>query len=279
MPTMPTTPISKVAQPPDYWPMFEAYHRVREPVYRAIIADSGMAPNDLILDAACGNAFYSRLIADVLGADVRIVAADRNPALLHSQPDPGLAILRCQSDVEQAGLQHRTFDAIWLCRSMHAALDPLWRLCALASLLRPGGRMIVIENDLAHCPILSWPADFERRVQEAHYQLLKSRCADGSSIERYHAARHLSTWLAQAGLRQVSVHTYAVEDVAPMAADVEKYWKLAMDYLGNLIQPFLSLEDRQAYSRAFDPESSDYLLRRAGFYCLEPITVACGIAP
>lgn len=279
MPTLPTTPIAKVAQPPDYWPVFDLYHRVREPVYRAIIADSGMASKDLILDAACGDAFYSRLMAEVLGPDVRIVAIDRNLALLHSQPDPGPAILRCQSDVEQVGLWHSTFDAIWLCRSMHAALDPLRRLCALASLLRPGGRLIVIENDLAHCPILSWPADFERRVREAHYQFLQSRGTGVSSIERYYAARHLSTWLGQAGLRQVSVHTYAVEDVAPMAADVEKYWKLALDYLGNLIQPFLSLEDQQAFARAFDPESCDYLLRRPGFYCLEPITVACGIAP
>jgi SAM-dependent methyltransferase len=267
------------AEVPDYWPLFEAYHRVREPVYRAIVADAHLAADAVMLDAACGDAFYSRLIADMLGRDAHIVAVDRNPALLRSQSIPDRAILLCYGDLEQIGLKHGAFDVIWLCRSMHAALDPLRRLSALVPLLRPGGKLIVIENDLAHCPILSWPADFEGRIQAALHQHLHSRSPDGASIERYHAGRHLPAWLKQVGLRHVSIHTYPVEDVAPMTDDVETYWKLAMDYLGKLIWPFLSPGDRRAYSRAFDPESPDYLLDRPGFYCLEPITVGCGTAP
>jgi len=264
---------------PDYWPVFEAYHRVREPVYRAIIADAQLAPDALILDAGCGDAFYARLIADVLGPGARIVAVDRNPALLQPRIERDPAIRVCLNDLERAGLKRGAFDAIWSCRALHSALDPLRRLSALAALLRSGGRLIVIENDLAHSPILSWPADFERRIRDAHDRLLSSRSPDGASIERYHAARHLPAWLSQIGLRAVSIRTTVVEDVAPMAADVEAYWKLSMDYLGNLIQPFLSAEDRLAYSRVFDLESPDYLLRHPGFYAMELIAVACGTAP
>jgi len=152
-------------------------------------------------------------------------------------------------------------------------------LSALVPLLRSGGRLIVIENDLAHCPILPWPARFESRIQAALHQCLERRCPDGVSIERYHAARHLVAWLDQVGLRQISIRTYLAEDVAPLTNEVEAYWKLAMDYLGHLIQPFLAPEDWQAYSRAFDPQSQDYMLTNPGFYGLEPITVGCGIAP
>ena len=264
---------------PDYWPVFEAYHRVREPVYRAIIADAQLAPDALILDAGCGDAFYARLIADVLGPGARIVAVDRNPALLQPRIERDPAIRVCLNDLERAGLKRGAFDAIWSCRALHSALDPLRRLSALAALLRSGGRLIVIENDLAHSPILSWPADFERRIRDAHDRLLNGRSPDGRSIERYYAARHLPAWLGQVGLRRISIRTTVVEDVAPMAADVEAYWKLSMDYLGNLIQPFLSAEDRLAYSRAFDPESPDYLLRAPGFYGMELLAVACGTAP
>lgn len=264
---------------PDYWPVLKVYHRVREPVYRDILAKSGIGPNDRVLDAGCGDAFYGRLMIDVLGCDLRIVGLDHNPALLPSPGDPDPAIQLCLGDLEQIGLRQGAFDAVWLCRSMHSASDPLRRLAALAPLLRPGGRLIVIENDLAHSQVLSWPAAFEARVQRALLEHLQNACPAGESIERYYAARHLPQWLGRIGLCAVSVHTYSVEDVAPMAREVEAYWRLAMSYLGDRIRPFLSGEDWQTYSQAFDAESSEYRLNQPGFYCRESITVACGRAP
>ncbi len=272
-----TAPVS------DYWPLADAYHCARERLFRRIIADAVRAPiqGALILDAGCGDAFYSRLLADVLGPGTRIVAVDRNPASLavsrsHTLPP---TIHGCLTDLEQAGLRPGVFDVIWLCRAMHSALDPLRRLAALAPLLRPGGQLIVIENDFAHHPILSCPADFGHRIIEAHHQYLKSRCADGTSLERYHAARHLPQWLAQVGLQEICFHTYVSEDVAPMTGEVELYWQLFLGWLGCRIWPFLSPDEQQMYLRAFVPTSPDYLLRRPGFYGLELTTVVCGTAP
>lgn len=266
-------------QAPDYRSLLRAYHRAREPLYRQIIADAHLAPTALILDAGCGDCFYSRLIADALGPDVRIIGVDRSPIALRFQFNSDRAIQLCQSNLERAGLRSGAFDAIWLCRTMHSAPDPPGRLAALVPLLRPGGKLIVVENDLAHYPIFSWPADFEHRLQLARYQYLKSRCNDGASLERYYSGRHLPTWLAQAGLQQIAIHTYVSEDVAPMSDTVETYWRLFMAWQGDRMGQFLSDEDRQAYARASDPESSDYLLRCPGFYCLELTTVASGTAP
>lgn len=266
------------AQVPDYWPLMDLHHRVREPLYREIIADAQLPPDALILDAGCGDAFYSRLLADVLGPDARIVAVDYNISLLRSCPCPD-SVRLCLSDMEQSGFQHGAFDAVWLCRSMHSAPNPLRRVSALAALLRPGGRLIVVENDFAHYPGLSLPGDFGRRIRLAHHQYLTSRHADGSSLERYHASRHLPAWLGHAGLRRVTMRRYVTKDVGPMADEVESYWRLFIDWLGNRVWPFLSPEERQAYSRAFDPESPDYQLHRPGFCCLEPTTVVCGLAP
>jgi SAM-dependent methyltransferase len=259
--------------------MLKAYHHAREELYRAIITDCRLPPTALLLDAACGDAFYSDLIADILGPQARIVAADCNLATLRSRPLPTTNIQPCLTDVERAGLRPGAFDVVWMCRSMHSVIDPQQRVTALAALLRPGGRLIVIENDLAHCPIFAWPADFEQRVQQALDRFLQQQCLNGAAIERYYASRHLPAWLARAGLRHITLHTYPVEDVVPLADAVERYWRLWMGLRGSMIRPFLLSADWQAYSHAFDPESPDYVLSQPGFYCLEPTTVAWGIAP
>ena len=196
---------------PDYWPMQQAYHQVRAPIFRRIVADMQLAPDALILDAGCGDAFYSQLLVDVLGTGVHVVAVDRNLGLLAVPVtcDTG-AVSHCLSDFARAGLRRCCFDTIWLCRSLHSTPDPLQHISSLAHLLRPGGKLIVVENDLAHCPVLSWPGDFEHRLQAALYQMLKSTTQNGASIERYFAARHLPVWLRQAGLGEISIRTYMV---------------------------------------------------------------------
>ena len=264
---------------PDYWPQFEAYHRVREPVYHTIIANAELPGNALILDAACGDAFYSRLLSRILGKTARILALDIDPVLLQLHRDDNAAVHLCIGDVEQAGLARQTFDAIWLHRAMHSTRDPLHRLSTLARLLRRGGKLIVIENDLAHYPILSWPVEFEQDFRQALYQLFKSRCDGKAPVARYYAARHLPDWLLQIGMRQIHAHTYVVEDIAPMPPDIETYWRLYMTDLCNAIKPYLDTEVWQTYAHAFDPQSPYYLLNQPGFYALELISVVCGIAP
>jgi SAM-dependent methyltransferase len=265
-------------QLPDYWSMLKAYHHAREGLYRTIITDCRLPPAALILDAACGDAFYSDLLATIIGPQARIVAADYNLATLRSHPLPIAGVQPCLTDVERAGLRPGSFDVVWMCRSMHSVIDPQQRVAALAALLRPGGRLIVIENDLAHCPILAWPVDFEQHVQQALDRFFQQQCSNGASIDRYYASRHLPAWLAHAGLRHITLLTYPVEDVVPLADDVETYWRLWMNLRGSMIRPFLSSTDWQTYSHAFDPDSPDYVLNRPGFYCIEPTTVACGIA-
>ena len=264
---------------PDYWPLLTAYHGVREALYRTIITDARLAADTRILDAGCGDAFYSQLLADLLGPGARIVALDHNPDLLRARPNLAPSVHLCLSDLAWPGLQRAAFDAVWLCRTMHSAPDPVGRLAALAPLLRPGGRLIVIENDTAHDPILSLPAEFERRLREARVQYEKSRCLDGASPDRYHAARYLAAWLTQVGLQAVAVRTYVSEDVAPLDEPAEVYWRALMAWQGVCLMPFLSPADQAAYRRAFDPASPDYLLSSPGFHCLELTTVAWGIRP
>lgn len=262
---------------PEYWPLFQAYHRVREPLYRTIIQDADLGTGGWVLDAGCGDAFYSRLLSNVLGPRQRIVAIDLNPALLTSLRMEGDRVLRCLTDLERPGLRPGSFCAVWLARAMYSARDPVARLAALLPLLRPGGKLVVIENDLPHTPILSWPAEFERRILDARYKFLQSHSTQGWSPDRFRAASHLPAWLEAVGLGDVSMRTYVSEDVAPLSPELEHYWQLAMEWDGRLIRAFLSPDDWRTYRQAFDPASPDYVLQRPGFHLLELTAVAVGV--
>ena len=265
-------------QLPRYWPTQKAYHHA----WRASTVESSLIavyhlPREFST-AACGDAFYSDLLSAVVGPQARIVAADSNLATLGSRPVSSTGVQRCLTDVERAGLRLGSFDVVWMCRSMHSATDPQRRVTALAASLRPG-RLIVIENDPFHCSIPAWPSDFERRVQRALDRRLQQRCGNG---HRSVGTMRLATcpdWLGTpAGLCQITVLTYPVEDVVPLADDVERYWQLWMNLRGEMIWPFLSSADRRAYSRAFDPDSREYVLRKPG--CVVMIRRrSCAVSP
>ena len=176
---------------PRYWPAQQAYHHARADLYRRIIADCRLPPPTLILDAACGDAFYSDLLASMVGPRARVLAADFNLAALRSRPFSSAGVMRCLTDVEQAGLRS-SFDVVWMCRSMHSAADPQQRVSALAGLLRPGGRLIVVENDPFHCSIPAWSAEFER-TKSSSTQWNGSFSGAAATVHRSIATRPLAT--------------------------------------------------------------------------------------
>lgn len=264
---------------PDYWPLMVAYHQAREPLYRGIIRDLGLAPDVRLLDAGSGDGFYSQMLSSLLGPAAQIVALDCDRGLLklawHWAPN----VHRCLGDLEHPALAPASFDAIWLCRSLYSALNPRARLAALVPLLKPDGKIIVVENDTAHYPMLPWRAEFEHRLRDARLCYERSRCPDQSTGERYKAASHMARWLHELGLVHLAVHTYVSEDLAPLDPKVEAYWKVFLAWDANILRPYLSAADAAEYCAAFDPSSPAYLFSKPGCYCLELTTVAVAVWP
>ena len=264
---------------PDYWPWLIAYHRVREPLYRRIIQDLQLAPEARVLDAGSGDGFYSQLLASLLGPVAQIVAFDNNLGQLQAACDLAPNVLRCAGDLEQLPLTPSAFDAVWLCRSMHAARDPVGLLGDLAQLLRPGGKLVVVENDTAHYPILPLPGDFEGRLRDARLRYEHERCGNRHLAARYKAGRYLARWLRQVGLVELTVHTLVSEDLAPLTPEVEAYWRLFLSWDAARLEPYLSAADAATYRALFDPVSSQYLFSSPGCYVVELTTVAWASRP
>ena len=150
-------------------------------LYRRIIADCRLPPRSSSMPrVATPSTATSWHRCSVRGTRPRCRLRPRRASI---SPFSSAGVMRCLTDVEQAGLRS-SFDVVWMCRSMHSAADPQQRVSALAGLLRPGGRLIVVENDPFHCSIPAWSAEFERRVQHAVERLLQRRCSNGASIDR-----------------------------------------------------------------------------------------------
>ena len=96
---------------PGYWPWMVAYHRVREPLYRGIIRDLQLAPTARVLDAGSGDAFYSQMLASLLGPGAQIIAYDCDLNLLKTACDSAPNVYRCLGDLEQSCLLPGSFDA------------------------------------------------------------------------------------------------------------------------------------------------------------------------
>ena len=80
-------------------------------------------------------------------------------------------------------------------------------------------------------------------------------------------------------MQRITTRTYPVDDVVPFSDAVETSWRAWMTWCGDVTRPFLSHADRIALSRAADPVSPEYVLRRPGVTCTDPTTVAWGVAP
>jgi SAM-dependent methyltransferase len=257
----------------------DAYHEARLSLFDELFTDACLPAEGNILDAGAGDGYYSHLLADRLGPAAHVIAADHNGALLRvlRPPTPNVSRLLC--DLDQLPLAPGSLNAIWHCRSMHSATNPVALLAGLVPLLRPGGRLVVIENNTAHSPILPLPPYFERRLREARYAYEQSACRLECRPERYAAGPFLTLWLAQAGLVDVWAHTYTTEDFSPLPVPVAQYWQQFLDWEGSRVWPFLAEEDQAVYRRLLGSDSPEYLLAHPGVYCLELTTMAIASRP
>jgi 2-polyprenyl-3-methyl-5-hydroxy-6-metoxy-1,4-benzoquinol methylase len=107
-------------------------------VLRALPDDVGR-----VLDVGCGDGLLARQLngkaAEVLGLDRsgHILAAANTAA-------PGAGVSYLQGDVLAAPLRPESFDAVVSVAALHH-MDPAAGLSAMRALLRPGGRLLVVD--------------------------------------------------------------------------------------------------------------------------------------
>lgn len=105
------------------------------------------------LELGSGEGAFTQALADVLGpAGASIVAVDRDARALHAAAEalahrfPGTAVTTTTGDFTR-GLPRGPFDGVLAANSLHFVRDRRAVLAAIRTVLRPGGRLVVVEYD------------------------------------------------------------------------------------------------------------------------------------
>jgi hypothetical protein len=112
------------------------------------------------------------------------------------------------------------------------------------------------------------------KVLTATSQALRKNPFD-AFFENY-AGRKLPGLFQQAGLKNISVKTDAIQKTAPLAPETKRYISGNAIWYANTGADYLSEEDFQEWQAHFDPESDRYILDRDDFYFCMLEVIAIG---
>jgi ubiquinone/menaquinone biosynthesis C-methylase UbiE len=110
------------------------------------------SPGGRWLELGAGEGAFTLALADLLGPAGRIVALDRDAPALRRLADelrrsfPGVDLETVEGDFRER-LPAGPFDGVLAANSLHFVDDPVAILRRAATVLRPAGRLIVVEYD------------------------------------------------------------------------------------------------------------------------------------
>lgn len=127
---------------------------------RLTIELSGVRPGDTVLDIAGGTGDLSAKFSRLVGDDGMVVLADINESMLRVGRDKlldhGVAgnLFCAQADAQYLPFPDNTFDCITIAFGLRNVTDKEMALKAMQRVLKPGGRLLVLEFSKPRNPLL-----------------------------------------------------------------------------------------------------------------------------
>jgi len=150
---------------------------------RLLASCQGLGDAPRVLDIGCGDGFHLRLLRDFGGTHLRLEGVDADPRAVQAARRSGLHVH--QGLVERLGLPQAAYDLAILIQTIEHVEDPAGLLRTVLALLRPGGRLLVVTDNVA---------------------TLDFRLFAGRHWGGYHFPRHLNLF-SRATLRALAVQT------------------------------------------------------------------------
>src|SRR5262245_17262648 len=166
------------ARLPGYAKELAAFHRAFSAELKTLIAGLPLNPEMRVLDVGCGDAFYLALLAERLQSPGGVVGLDINPAFLDiarqrmAAQSPRCEVRLLQGTLEDLPLDAGSCDMVWCAQSLYSLPEPVRALRQMAAAVRPGGFVVVLENDTMHQLLLPWPNRLELAMRAAEYNAL-----------------------------------------------------------------------------------------------------------
>ncbi|QOI99775.1 MAG: bifunctional demethylmenaquinone methyltransferase/2-methoxy-6-polyprenyl-1,4-benzoquinol methylase UbiE [Phycisphaeraceae bacterium] len=133
---------------------------------RFAVRTASPAPTDRVLDVACGTGDLTQAFARAGAAEV--IGLDFTPAMLDVAREKARALPTAEAsrvrymggDAQQLPFPDASFDIVSIAFGIRNVADPGRALAEFARVLRPGGRLVVLEFDRPSFAPLRWFNDF-----------------------------------------------------------------------------------------------------------------------
>ncbi|TVR96112.1 MAG: methyltransferase domain-containing protein [Rhodospirillales bacterium] len=171
----------------------------------------GAGPGRHLADIGCGAGDDARLLAGLVGPEGRVTGFDVSTTMIEQarerHSDPGVQLSFVQAPADRLPVDDDSFDGVRTDRLYVHLSDPAAALREAVRTVKPGGRVVVSEPDMASFWTISGLPDIAWKVKRGVAE----------SVNNAPAARNLYYLFRDAGLENVgvSVQTLAVADPTP----------------------------------------------------------------
>lgn len=139
---------------------------------QVVLKHLGPIDDKRLLDAGCGKGRYGRVIVES-NPNARVVAMDLSERMLRFAPG---ALRRVSGSLTELPFADASFDGVFAVESIEHAVDIESTVRELCRVLRPGGKLAIIDKSIEHWGRLetpAWEKWFDRREMES---LIRRHC-------------------------------------------------------------------------------------------------------
>lgn len=251
---------------PAYAAELDALHRAHEAEFEQIIDDLPLAPGAKVLDLACGDGNYTRLLAQKVAPGGLVIGADASLQYLGAAQNETKQLGRTSelvaAEAERLPVSDDSFDLVWCAHSLISLPDPEPTLREMWRVVRPGGMAAIMETDSLHDLLLPWPEELEIAIRQAELRAYRNQTR---RPEKRYMGRRLRLLMNRAGFSPVCRKTYATDRISPLSLIESKLLRRKLRRLKELVWPYLSENHRSEFSRLADEDSPSNFFVQEGF--------------